>query len=257
MARWTAHSPDGADGRFDPATLVAAWQRLHLGDAEPLPAAAAEREAWALFHAGRFEAAVAAGLAAGGSGANAADRAQLAQALYLERRERVRLGLCQAVAERAAARAALRPDDANAHHLFAVALARQLQGAPIGLALAQGLLGRVRTALETTIAIAPGHANAHIALGAFHAEVIDKLGTLIGSTQKASKAQGLAMFRAALKLDPDSVLARLEYARGLLVLEGERCSDQATQLYQEAAALRPRDAAERLEVDIARHTLDE
>jgi len=51
------------------------WERLHRGDCEPFPKDEAAQEAWRLFHAGEFEAAVAAGLAAGGSGINAANKA--------------------------------------------------------------------------------------------------------------------------------------------------------------------------------------
>ena len=54
---------------------------------------------------------------------------------------------------------------------------------------------KVKNALETTIQLAPKHADAHIALGAFHAEVIDKVGSLLGRTQGASKDAGLATTR--------------------------------------------------------------
>ncbi|MGR6722265.1 hypothetical protein ACU6QI_00160, partial [Aeromonas veronii] len=79
-------------------------------------------------------------------------------------------------------------------------------------ALAQGLGSKVKTALETTIKLAPKHADAHIALGAFHAEVIDKVGKLLGKTQGADTATGLKMFEQALKLNPGSAIAMIERA---------------------------------------------
>ena len=39
--------------------------------------------------------------------------------------------------------------------------------------------------MDPVIALAPRHADAHIALGAFHAEVIAKVGKLLGRTQGA------------------------------------------------------------------------
>ena len=62
-------------------------------------------------------------------------------------------------------------------------------------ALSQGIGAKGKTALETTIALSPKHADAHIALGAFHAEVIDKVGGPLGRTQAASRDAGLKMFK--------------------------------------------------------------
>ena len=105
---------------------------------------------------------------------------------------------------------------------MAYALGRYSQGISVAKALAQGLGAKVKAALETTIKLAPKHADAHIALGAFHAEVIDKVGSLLGKTQGASKATGLAMYQQALKLTPASAIAMVEYANGLVMLEGDK-----------------------------------
>ena len=80
-------------------------------------------------------------------------------------------------------------------------------------ALAQGIGNKVKHSLERAIALAPGHADARIALGAFHAEVIDKVGPLIGGmTYGAKKDVALRLFQEALQLHPESPLARTEYA---------------------------------------------
>ena len=105
--------------------------------------------------------------------------------------EKAKLALLLEVAERAESAAREEPNEANAWYCMAYALGRYSQGISIAKALAQGLGAKVKDALETTIELAPKHADAHIALGAFHAEVIDKVGSLLGRTQGASKEAGL------------------------------------------------------------------
>src|SRR5690606_27630893 len=133
-----------------------------------------------------------------------------------------KLDLLLEVATRAEAQATAEPKNANAHYLMAYALGRYSQGISVAKALAQGLGGKVKGALETAIKLAPKHADAHIALGAFHAEVIDKVGKLLGKTQGADASTGLKMFQTAIKLNPTSAIAMVEYANGLVMLEGDK-----------------------------------
>ena len=124
--------------------------------------------------------------------------------------------------------------------------------------MAQGLGTRIKAALETTIRLQPKHADAHIALGAFHAEVIDKVGSLIGGmTYGAKKDTGLKLFQQAVKLNPGSAIAMIEYANGLVMLEGDKRMKEATQLYEKAAACEPADAMERLDVEMAKAELED
>jgi tetratricopeptide (TPR) repeat protein len=257
MAKWTAFPHDNADYTYDTATLKKKWARLHAGDAEPLPKDDKVLAAWALFHAGEFQKASEAGLKAGGAGLTVANKAQAIHANYLEKSEKTRLALFLEVAERAEAQAVEDPKNANAHYLMAYALGRYSQGISIAKALAQGLGTKVKTALETAIKLQPKHADAHIALGAFHAEVIDKVGSLLGRTQGASKDAGLAMYRTALKLNPTSAIAMVEYANGLVMLEGEKKMKEAEKLYADAAACEPLDAMERLDVEMAKAELED
>ncbi|WP_430420347.1 hypothetical protein [Methylibium petroleiphilum] len=257
MAKWTAFPYDNAAYVHDAAALKKHWARLHAGDAEPWPKDAAVQEAWALFHAGEFRKAVDAGLKAGGSGITVANKAQAIYANYLEKSEKVKLDLFLELAQRAEAQAAAEPKNANAHYLMAYAVGRYGQGISVAKALAQGLGSKVKNALETTIKLAPKHADAHIALGAFHAEVIDKVGKLLGKTQGADAATGLKMFQAALKLNPTSAIAMVEYANGLVMLEGDKRMKEAEQLYAQAAACTPADAMERLDVEMAKAELED
>jgi tetratricopeptide (TPR) repeat protein len=257
MAKWTAFPHDHSTYTYDAAALKKHWARLHAGDAEPLPSDAKVLAAWALFHAGEFQKAAEAGLKAGGAGITVANKAQAIYANYLEKSEKTKLALFMEVAERAEAQIGADPKNANAYYLMAYALGRYSQGISIAKALAQGLGGKVKSALETAIKLAPKHADAHIALGTFHAEIIDKVGSLLGRTQGASKDAGLAMFRTALKLNPTSAIAMVEYANGLVMLEGDKRMKEATQLYEEAAACVPMDAMERLDVEMAKAELED
>jgi tetratricopeptide (TPR) repeat protein len=257
MPKWTAFPHDAAPYRHDAAALKKHWARLHAGDAEPCPKDAAVLAAWGLFHAGEFQKACEAGLKAGGTGVNVANKAQAIYANYLEPDEKKRLALFLEVAERAEARIAEDPKDPSGPYWMAYALGRYGQGISVAKALSQGLGTKVKGALETTIRLQPKHADAHIALGAFHAEVIDKVGKLLGKTQGADAATGLRMFKEALKLNPASAIARIEYANGLVMLEGDKRMKEAEALYAEAAARQPMDAMEHLDVQSARDELED
>ena len=257
MAKWTAFPYTDADYSQDAASLKKHWARLHAGDAEPLPKDAAVLAAWALFHAGEFQKAHDAGLKAGGAGITVANKAQAIYATYLEKSEKTRLAMFQEIAARAEAQAAEDPKNANAHYWMAYALGRYSQGISVAKALAQGLGSKVKNALETTIKLAPKHADAHIALGAFHAEVIDKVGKLLGRTQGADAATGLKMYQQALKLNPTSAIGMVEYANGLVMLEGDKRMKEAEKLYAQAAECEAADAMERLDIEMAKAELED
>ncbi|MCW5665762.1 MAG: hypothetical protein KIT35_18180 [Piscinibacter sp.] len=257
MAKWTAFPYDNTGYVYDAAGLKKHWARLHAGDVEPLPKDDKVLAAWALFHAGEFQKACEAGLKAGAAGITVANKAQAIYANYLEKSEKNKLALFLEVSSRAEAQQAEEPKNANAWYWQAYALGRYSQGISVAKALAQGLGSKVKTALETAIKLAPKHADAHIALGAFHAEVIDKVGSLLGRTQGASKDTGLAMYKQALKLNPGSAIAMIEYANGLVMLEGEKKMKEAEKLYADAAAVQPADAMERLDVEMAKAELED
>ncbi|ODS97753.1 MAG: hypothetical protein ABS56_07855 [Lautropia sp. SCN 69-89] len=257
MARWTAFPHADKQYEYTSATLKKHWARLHRGDCEPFPKDDAVIAAWIDYHAGRFQQAAEAGLKAGGAGLNAANKATNIYANYLEKSEKKKLELFQEVAARCEAQQSADPKNANAYYLYAYAIGRYGQGISVAKALAQGLGGKVRDALRHALELAPKHADAHIALGAFHAEVIDKVGAMIGGmTYGAKRDEGLRLFRKALELNPDSAIARVEYANGLVMLEGKKALKEAEALYAQAAACEPMDAMERLDVEMARAEID-
>lgn len=255
MEPWTA-LPHADAFSYTAETVRAQWGRLHAGDAEPCPDDPAVLQAWALLHSGAFEAAAQAGHALGDRGLTVAHKATVMYANYLEPSEEYRLALLSGVADSAAAQAQQQPDNANAWFWHAYALARYSQGISVAKALAQGLGSRVRDTLERVVALSPQHADAQLALGAFHAEVIDKVGALIGRmTYGASKDAALAHFGEGLRLHPHSIIGRIEYANALLMLEGTPRLAEATALYEAAAATQPTDALESLAVSLAQMEL--
>jgi hypothetical protein len=214
--------------------------------------------AWVLFHNGEFQKATDAGLKAGGAGITVANKATCIYANYLEGKEKAKLDLFLQAAERAQAQQSEDPKNANAWYWQAYALGRYSQGISVAKALAQGLGTKVKVALEQTLKLAPKHADAHIALASFHAEVIDKVGSLIGGmTYGAKKDTGLSLYKAAIKLNPHSAIALIEYANGLVMLEGDKKMKEATKLYEDAAASEPLDAMERLDVEMAKAELED
>ncbi len=256
MTEWIAYvSPDHKP--FDIERLQVLWDRLHKGDAEPWPTDPALQHAWVLFHNGEFHRATQAGLALGDAGLNVANKATAIHANYVERREANRQDLLLETAARAEKLQHHQPDNPGAWYWQAYALGRYSQGISVAKALTQGLGVRIKTALETTIERCPHHADAHLALATFHAEVIDKVGHLIGGmTYGADKATGLGLYEVAMSINPDSAVTLTEYANGLVMLEGEKRLPEATALLDRAAALEPLDAMERLYVASARVALE-
>jgi len=244
--------------QFDSSNLLTHWPRLHAGQGLQPPVPGPLAEGWALYHSGEFERAVAIALKHGHEGLALANQATAIYANYLEPRESVRLVLFKQVAERATAQVAAEPDNCQALYWQAYALGRYSQGISVARALAQGLGGKVKGALERVIELQPHHADAHAALGAFHAEVIDKVGSLVGRMTYGVRADtAIELFERSLQLNPHSASVLMEYARGLLMLQGESRMAEATRLYEKAAALEPADARERLDVELARAGLSD
>ena len=255
--KWTKFPHADKVYSHDAAGLKKHWARLHRGDCEAFPKDTDVLEAWRHFHAGEFAQAVEAGRAAGGAGINAAVKAQTVYAHYLEKAEKTKLALFDEAAGWADERRTKAPKDANAHYLYAFALGRYGQGISVAKALAQGFGGKIKEALLTTLKLESKHADAYIAYGSYQAEVINKVGGLVaGMTYGAKKDSALEHFQKAVKLNPESAIARIEYANGLILLFSKSRLDDATALYEEAAAMKPMDAMERLDVELAKSELE-
>ncbi|HET9048144.1 MAG TPA: hypothetical protein VFN29_04170 [Chiayiivirga sp.] len=280
-ARWATFPY--ADAKFDyaGAKLSKAWKKLHAGDGEPFPdearvaalmaansklgkpaqadaIAAALADAWRAFHRGDFQDAYEAGLALGPIGTSVAIKAAGIHAVHLLDDDKAREQRFAELVKLAEAATAALPNEANSHFRHAFALGRYSQCISIAKALTQGLAGKVKVSLDRAIELAPKHAEAHTALGLYHAEVVSKVGGLIaGLTYGAKAATGEALLKRAIELTPDSPIAHIEYGNGLMLLYGSRKEDQAAGEYEKATQLKPLDAMERLDIAFAASQIEE
>ena len=162
----------------------------------------------------------------------------------------------EAVARRCEGQQAEQPGNAAAYYWHAYSLGRYAQGISVVKALAQGIGSKVRDSLDMTLKLAPKHADAHIVYGTYHAEIIDKVGAMIGAlTYGVKKEEAFRHFQTALALNADSAIARTEYANAMVMLDGKKRMDEAIALYQAAAACVAQDAMERLDVEAAKEEL--
>ncbi len=89
--------------------------------------------------------------------------------------------------------------------------------------------------------------------GAYHAEIVAKVGGMLASlTYGASKEAAVKHFDIARKLLPNSAIARIETANGLVMLFGKSKLSEATKLYEEAAKQKPADAMQKLDAEHAK-----
>ncbi|MGJ0561052.1 hypothetical protein [Methylocystis sp.] len=268
---WTPFPHSSKSFDYAGEALKKAWPGLHGGDCEPFPddkraaalikaAGAAGKghdaqtlagrlqQAWRDFHAGRFQQAFEAGASLGALGASTAVKAIGIHAGYLVDDEDERLRRYQRAVELAEQAVAALPDEANSHYRYAYALGRYGQAISIATALKQGLAGKIRQALDRTLALAPGHAEAHTALALYHGEVIGKIGTLVAAMTYGAKAgEAEKHMQTALKLTPKAPIVHLEHGNLLLLLKGRKGEDEAAEAYETAARCKPRDAMEAMD----------
>ncbi|TWI03933.1 hypothetical protein IP90_01752 [Luteimonas cucumeris] len=277
---WAPFPHDAKGYAYAGDALGKAWSKLHAGDVEPYPDArhaealidaagkAAKKaqaetlstdlqDAWRAFHRGDFKAAFDAGEALGPLGASVAVKAIGIHATYLVDDDAEKLKRFEHAAKLAEAAVKALPDEANSHYRHAFALGRYSQGLSIAKALKQGIAGKVRESLDAALELAPKHAEAHTALALYHAEIIGKIGAMIGGLTYGAKAsEAESHIKAALKLTPDSPIAHVEHGNVLMLLYGDKKEDAAAAAYEKAARLKPRDAMEALDAAYAREQLE-
>lgn len=261
-------------------SLAKAWDKLHAGDQEPFPdedrvgklfkahpklgkaadagrIAGALADAWRAYHLGDFEDAHAQGEALGPIGAAVACKAMGIHATYLVDDPKEKLKRFELVAERAEAAIAALPKEANAHYFRAFALGRYSQLISITKALSGGLAGKVKESLDATLKLAPKHAEAHLALAMYHAEIVAKVGGMIASlTYGAKAATAEEHLKTAQKLAPDSPVVWLETGNALLLLYGDRREDDAAVAYARGGKLKPIEAMQALDAAAAKSHIE-
>lgn len=142
---------------------------------------------------------------------------------------------------------AIRKDSENpaAHLQHAHAMGRYTQAVGT-LGVKREYAGRVRAALERALLLKPGLAEAHLSLGAWHAEAIRGGGFMARVLFGASGNEARAHYNAALELAPDAKIVHAEYALGLLLLDRRRHLEEARSLLERARELPSRDAHDRI-----------
>lgn len=277
---WAAFPHDAKGFAYAGDTLKKTWPKLHVGDCEPWPdakhatvllkaagkaapkldadtLATALQDAWHAFHRGDFKAAHDAGETLGPIGASVAVKALGIHATYLVDDDAEKLRRFEQAARLAEAAVKALPDEANSHYRHAFALGRYSQGLSIAKALKQGIAGKVRESLHAALELAPKHAEAHTALALYHAEIIGKIGAMIGGLTYGAKAsEAESHIKTALKLTPDSPIAHIEHGNVLMLLYGDKQEDAAAAAYEKAARLKPNDAMEALDAAYARSQLE-
>ena len=255
-SNWAKFSDDSSAFEYPGKKLQKAWDRLHSGDREPWPEDDAMQQAWRSFHRGNFAAAVDSGLAHGASAHVVTNKASGIYADYLEEDDSVKQAIYTAGIERAEDAMAADPDNPNSHYFHAYHLGRYSQSISIARALSQGLGGKIKKSLDRVIELEPLHAEAHTALGLYHAEVIAKVGKLVGSmTYGASADKSIEHFREAIRIS-DAPIAWIEYGNGLDLLYGEKRIDESNEAYENAAGMKPLDTMQALDIEYARNSLE-
>ena len=278
--KWAAFPHDAKGFAYAGDALKKAWPQLHAGDCEPFPdakqaaalikaagkaapkldadaLAAALQDAWRAFHRGDFKAAFEAGEKLGPVGASVAVKAIGIHATYLVDGDAEKLKRFEQAAKLAEAAVKALPDEANSQYRLAIALRRYSQGLSIVKALQEGIATKVRTALDTTLGLASKHAEAHTAMAVYHAEIVNKIGALIGGmTYGAKPAEAEKHIKAALKLTPTSPIAHIEHGNVLMLLHGDKKEDDAAAAYEKAAKVKPLDAMEALDAAYAKEQIE-
>ena len=277
---WAAFPHDAKGYAYAGDALKKAWPKLHAGDCEPFPdakrAAAlskaagkaapkldsdaladALQDAWRAFHRGDFKAAFDAGEKLGAVGASVAVKAIGIHATYLVDDEAERLKRYEQAAKLAEAAVKALPEEANSHYRHAFALGRYSQGISIAKALKMGIANKVRASLDAALELEPRHAEAHTALALYHAEIINKIGAMIGGLTYGAKAsEAEKHIKDAVKLTPASPIAHIEHGNVLLLLDENRNEDAAAAAYEKAAKCKPLDAMEALDAAWAREQIE-
>lgn len=230
------------------------WQDLHAADLEDEPEGEL-LDAWLLFHNGHYADAAKAALALGDEGIPVAIRSVVAYTDYICEDE----DECTQLLEQAYLLGEeSNSNDTNVQFTTALAMGRYSQSISVTKALAKGLGGKVKHLLTSVLENQPGHAEAHLAMAMYHAEIIDKVGaTLGGLTYGANAKTANQHVDQSIELVPNAINL-IEAGNAMLLLKGEKKGiNDATAYYERAAEVEPLDALQLMDVDFAQSQLED
>lgn len=278
MSQWNDFPHDTTAFEYAGDDLFSTWPDLHRGDCVVFPdaewveqtladypdaapdsydgdsdaLAATIQDAWRCFHCGDFQQSTELADQCGLLAHAVANKATGIYATYLEPDEAKKQALFLSAVERAEAAIEVLPDDPNSHYFHAFNLGRYSQSISIVKALSQGIGGKIQTSLQNALELEPSHAEASTAMGMYHAEIVSKVGKMLGKmTYGASAGKAIQCFDRALELTPGSPIAHIEYGNGLYMLYEDDRIDEVSDLYVRASEMEPLDAMEKLDVESA------
>lgn len=278
MSKWNSFPHANSAFEYAGSDLFDSWSDLHRGDCvvfpdadwvqqtlEQTPDAAPEsfdgdvsalaaviQDAWRCFHSGDFQQATELADQCGYLAHAVANKATGIYATYLEPDEAKKQALFLSAVERAEAAIEVLPDDPNSHYFHAFNLGRYSQSISIMKALSQGIGGKTQTSLQNALDLEPDHAEASTAMGMYHAEIVNKVGKMLGKmTYGASAGKAILNFDRGLELTPGSPIAHIEYGNGLYLLFEDDRIDEVSDLYVKASEMEPMDAMEKLDIESA------
>ena len=233
--------------------LLDRWDLLHAADLAPKPKGDL-LAAWLSFHNGHYADAANAAQKLGSQGIPVLIRSVVAYTDYISEDEDETVNLL----EQAYLLGESCADDSSCNQFTtALAMGRYSQSISITKALAKGLGGKVKNLLSNVLAAEPNHAEAHLAMAMYHAEIIDKVGAALGGLTYGAKPKiAFQHIDQSLDLVPNAINL-IEAGNAILLLKGDKAMDEATALYQRAAEVEPLDALQAMDVDFAASQLED
>ncbi|MBA1145978.1 hypothetical protein H0Z60_02790 [Ectothiorhodospiraceae bacterium WFHF3C12] len=246
------------------------WPVLHQRDAEPFPdaeriralaadlgrappddalaTARAMQDAWRAYHAGRLHDAYRLARAQGPYGYYLAERAWVAYTGTLAP-EDMRLPLLEAAVRRVKANPQPRSRvRLNAYWVQGLLLGQYSRHVSTAVARERNIPDRVSRVLEWVLEHRPDHAQAWINLGAYHSEIIERVGWLLARmTYGASAEHALDAYERGLALAPGMAVGYGEAAMGLHRIDAEAHRARIREYVARLRGLQPKDAEDFLE----------
>jgi len=256
MEQWKPYEGQPFDYSGD--LLQASWKDIHAGNLEPFPEDEELQETWRAYHEGRFQEAMERGEKFGGAHLVPANFATIIYAQYVETDDKRKIELFQSGIELGKRATEACPESANAFYMLAVSYGRHSQFISMIEALQQGVGPKIRDNASRCVELEPKHAEGHVTLAVWNAEIVDKVGSMLGGLMYgAKKDQAEENYRKARELAPESPVPYVESAYGMMMMYGEMEREKIAGYLETALQKKPMDAMQTLDLEKARQVLEQ